>query len=248
MKVGILITEEINSFRHNLLYEIINSGNDLIFFIDVSKKTDNLQKLKHHLTKKRGFYILIMVIKRIFSSKEKTYRIGSLIKDYQIFKTEEPYSKISINQIKKIKPDVLVNISGFGRLIKKSILSIPKHGVLSFHHGDMRKYRGQPAGFWELFNYEREMMITVQILSEKLDAGIPIVEKKILIDRMDNVKTLRNKLYKESKGLMVKAMNEIESFDSGSKKIDKLGKVYTIPNFRQWFIYCIRLLKRKVKN
>jgi len=92
------------------------------------------------------------------------------------------------------------------------------------------------------------MMITVQILSEKLDAGIPIVEKKILIDRMDNVKTLRNKLYKESKGLMVKAMNEIESFDSGSKKIDKLGKVYTIPNFRQWFIYCIRLLKRKVKN
>ena len=39
---------------------------------------------------------------------------------------------------------------------------------------------------------------------------------------MDNVKTLRNKLYKESMGLMVKAINEIESFDQSLKKIDKL--------------------------
>ena len=72
----------------------------------------------------------------------------------------------------------MINISGFGRLIKKSTFEHSQAWSLSFHHGDMRKYRGQPAGFWELFNNEKEMMITVQILSEKLDAGIPIVEKR----------------------------------------------------------------------
>ena len=67
----------------------------------IAKKTDNLQKLKHHIRKKRGFYILIMVIKEFSLQKKKTYEIHDLIKNYQIFKSEQPYSKIFINQIKK---------------------------------------------------------------------------------------------------------------------------------------------------
>lgn len=37
--------------------------------------------------------------------------------------------------------------------------------MLSYHHGDMRRYRGQPPGFWELYNGEREIGVTVQRLA-----------------------------------------------------------------------------------
>ena len=36
---------------------------------------------------------------------------------------------------------------------KLKILNLNKYGILSFHHGDNRQYRGGPAGFWEV--YER---------------------------------------------------------------------------------------------
>ncbi len=57
----------------------------------------------------------------------------------------------------------------------------------------MRKYRGMPPIFWELYNNEQEIGITVQKLDTRLDARIPIVEKKITIDHNDSYKSLKKK-------------------------------------------------------
>lgn len=46
-----------------------------------------------------------------------------------------------------------------------------RHGVLSFHHGDPREYRGRPAGFYEILHRRTSMGLMVQRLSEKLDGG-----------------------------------------------------------------------------
>ena len=42
---------------------------------------------------------------------------------------------------------------------------------MSFHHGDPRKYRGRPSGFYEIANKEKIQGQVVQILTPKLDAG-----------------------------------------------------------------------------
>lgn len=43
--------------------------------------------------------------------------------------------------------------------------------ILSYHHGDPRRYRGRPAGFYELCNGDPFVGQVVQILTNKLDAG-----------------------------------------------------------------------------
>lgn len=43
--------------------------------------------------------------------------------------------------------------------------------ILSFHHGDPRKYRGRPAGFYELLDGEPFMGQIVQAIGPKLDGG-----------------------------------------------------------------------------
>ena len=53
-------------------------------------------------------------------------------------------------------PDVLLRIGGFG-IVKEPLLSLCRAGVLSYHHGDMRRYRGQPPAFWELYHGERSI-------------------------------------------------------------------------------------------
>ena len=72
--------------------------------------------------------------------------------------------------VAELAPDVLVLIAGFG-IIGEPLLSLAPHGVLAYHHGDMRRYRGMPPAFWELFNDETEMGVTVQRLSPGLDDG-----------------------------------------------------------------------------
>jgi hypothetical protein len=46
-----------------------------------------------------------------------------------------------------------------------------EHGVLSFHHGDPARFKGRPAGFYELLEGEPVVGTIVQRLSNSLDGG-----------------------------------------------------------------------------
>lgn len=74
-----------------------------------------------------------------------------------------------IDKISSYQPDILFRL-GF-RILKGSILEIPKHGVWSYHHGDPEKYKGGPSGFWETYYNEMVGGSVLQILNDRLDAG-----------------------------------------------------------------------------
>jgi methionyl-tRNA formyltransferase len=134
---------------------------------------------------------------------------------------------------------------GYG-IIKEPILSIPPFGILSYHHGDMRKYRGQPPAFWELYNNEKEMGITVQILNSGLDCGIPVVEKTVEIRKNDTLKMLFNRAMKESESMMHEALKMLENPGFHPAKIESFGKVYTLPDLGQWLKLNIKGLLRRL--
>jgi hypothetical protein len=57
------------------------------------------------------------------------------------------------------------------RILRGDVLHAARHGILSFHHGDNRHYRGGPAGFWEVFEKAPLTGAILQRLSEDLDGG-----------------------------------------------------------------------------
>ncbi len=60
---------------------------------------------------------------------------------------------------------------GFG-IIKGDVLDAARYGVWSFHHGDERRYRGRPPGFWELVDGSPTVGAILQRLTERLDGGV----------------------------------------------------------------------------
>src|SRR5260221_316504 len=65
--------------------------------------------------------------------------------------------------------DIIVRL-GF-RILKGGILNAARHGVWSLHHGDNWVKRGGPPEFWEVVNKEPVTGVTLQVLSDDLDAG-----------------------------------------------------------------------------
>ncbi len=57
-------------------------------------------------------------------------------------------------------------------IIRGSILEVPRYGVWSFHHDDEMKYRGSPAGFWEIYLGDPVTGAMLQRLTDRLDGGI----------------------------------------------------------------------------
>ncbi|MDG1328721.1 MAG: formyltransferase family protein [Flavobacteriaceae bacterium] len=250
MKIGLLTSSEMSDFNLKTLKNIVTDSNFLIkvAIIDKRPKLSLKQKLIKNLKRGRGGYILVMAFQRFFS--KKSYSISTV--EYcsnnhiEIIETKKPYSNTTIEKIKEYDLDVLILTGGFG-IVKKKILNITTLGVLSYHHGDMRKYRGMPPAIWELYNNEEEMGVTVQILSEGLDSGIPIEEKKIKISKKDTLKKLQKRASDESIDMLYKAVLKLSKKDYKPIKIDKFGKVYSLPNFRQWIILKMKLLFRRLK-
>ena len=50
-------------------------------------------------------------------------------------------------------------------IIRGRLLDITEFGVISFHHGDNRKNRGGPTGFWEVINNDPSSEFIIQKLN-----------------------------------------------------------------------------------
>jgi hypothetical protein len=91
------------------------------------------------------------------------------------------FSEDDVEKIRREEFDVLIRC-GSG-ILKGSILTSARLGILSFHHGDNRINRGGPAGFWEVFHRQEKTGFIVQRLTEELDGGDVILRGYIPTQR-----------------------------------------------------------------
>lgn len=123
----------------------------------------------------------------------------------------------------------LVFRRGFG-LVRGDILTATEHGVLSYHHGDPRKYRGGPAGFWEYMNGEGTAGMMVQQLTSELDAGMVYAYDEVDIRECQSWEEIQSKLYPSSTGLLAEAVETIRDETREPMVVDELGPVYHPPS------------------
>lgn len=131
---------------------------------------------------------------------------------------------------------------GFG-ILKGEALQAPKYGVLSFHHDDLRKYRGRPAGFWEYLNGDQVGAVTLQRLNEKLDGGEIIELQEVDISDANSWPEVLRRLHKLSGPMLAKGVQDLANPDFSPKKPDTLGDLYTNPGWKALFKYLVKQTK-----
>ena len=137
------------------------------------------------------------------------------------------------------QPDVILK---FGMNLLKDPQKLPsKFGVLSYHHGDPTKYRGRPAGFYELLFKESEVGVIVQRLSNSLDGGEVISSGSFKIYRYSYKRSLEN-AYGAGRYLLHKALNNLDSAQSP----ERLGRIYKLPSNLQVVVFSLNILASKL--
>lgn len=87
------------------------------------------------------------------------------------------HAPASIELLKSLNADLGV---GFGtNILKENVFGIPRLGTINFHNGLVPYYRGGPPVFWELFNEESELGLTVHWMAAQVDAGDVILQEKV---------------------------------------------------------------------
>ena len=79
------------------------------------------------------------------------------------------FSRENCAKIEKLNLDVLLKHEF--RIIQGEVLKIPNFGVWSLQAGNIKVNRGEPGGFWEVYNSNSVTGVTLQHLTDKMDDG-----------------------------------------------------------------------------
>jgi len=135
--------------------------------------------------------------------------------------------KIPQKAVDQIAEDADLGIRfGFG-FMTGPVLTEFEYGVLSYHHGDITEYRGLPMGFWEFIHGSDKGGITVQILTEELDAGQILTIKRLDISDIQTWEEIKRRLFAESEDMLTTAVNNL--MNGRREEVNQLGDLYTLP-------------------
>jgi len=75
----------------------------------------------------------------------------------------------AIAQIRSLGADLGVVAGTY--ILRESVFALPRLGSINLHSGKAPEYRGAAPGFWELYNGDPEVGITIHRVTTRLDAG-----------------------------------------------------------------------------
>jgi folate-dependent phosphoribosylglycinamide formyltransferase PurN len=82
---------------------------------------------------------------------------------------EDFHSEECLAAISSYRPDLGVLAGTY--ILRESVFGIPQLGSVNLHCGKVPDYRGAAPAFWELYNGETEVGVTVHQVESALDAG-----------------------------------------------------------------------------
>ena len=248
MRIGLLAGRTLREHHLQALEPILADRQFEVplMLVDARPRKTTQRKVMDHLRKGRGAYVLVLALESLRAKPARGVDAREFCRQngIEFLETDNPYTPQISERLRAHHLDVLALLCGFG-IIRAPLLSVCPQGILSYHHGDMRKYRGMPPGLWELYHGEKEIGITVQKLAAGLDCGLPIAEKHIPIRPDDTLDALQARLRIEGQGLLYAALKKVADPDFTPAPVCELGKVYTMPNFRQWVILNARIAYRR---
>ena len=165
------------------------------------------------------FEIVGVLSKKESNFNSDYYDLTPLAEDNNIpiiYRTKDNKDEI-ISFIKSLNPDIIYCF-GWSHILTKSILSIPKYGVIGFHPAELPNNRGRHPIIWALFLGLKQTASTFFIMDEGADTGDIISQEKIkIID--DNAFTLYNKIINVALKQIVSFTIELETKEVFSNKI-----------------------------
>ena len=181
--------------KKNIAVFISGRGSNLRSLIKYSKKKNSLIKIKLTVSNNPNAEGL----KYAFKSKIKTYGIK--------FKNKSNFEKNVLKLLKKNNIDI-VCLAGFMKILSGSFIRKFSRPILNIHPSLLPKYKGLNTHERAIKNKDKFAGASVHKVTEKLDSGKVILQKKVKILKSDNVKILEKKVLKVEHEIYPKAINK----------------------------------------
>jgi hypothetical protein len=133
--------------------------------------------------------------------------VEELIVRPESVRSTDRFAAADVERIRHLRLDVILRF-GFN-ILRGDVLGVAKYGIWSYHHGDNLKYRGGPALFWEILEGNPESGVVLQVLTEKLDAGLVLCKLITTTSRRPSVAANRFAAYWNAQHLVIRKLKDL---------------------------------------
>ncbi len=254
IKIGIITNGKfVDKYTYNLANWLNINKKHFDFKIFISIPTEKKKLDKSKILKKIFFKLIIFFENLMLKLTKKhldhlnKFNIKKIAKKEISIKVlkKNQLNKNELRNIKKEKFDILIR--SCSNILTNDFFKISKFGIISFHHGDYKKFRGSPAGFWEVLNQEKQTGFMIQTINKGLDYGNIIIEG--FVQTKSFFLLNQAELYKKSNDYLKKILLDF----SRKKKFlfikkSKKGKIYETPRVYNQVKYLCQTIKVLVKK
>jgi methionyl-tRNA formyltransferase len=130
-------------------------------------------------------------------------------KDIPLLSPNNPNDPDFIEVIRDYSPDVFIAV-GYDRILKPTILAVPRLLAANFHASLLPHYRGKHPVFWALRDSKRWAGLTVHIMDPGIDTGDIIYQVKVRTRKADTVSSLYERIMAKSVPLIGRLVDDVE--------------------------------------
>ena len=239
-------------WQADALLELMAKGHQPVLLITDPRTPPRISRMKNLLKRDWRVILFTFLENRLFKPGARQpadlSREMPGIKRLECRVRQQGYSEYFEDQdIAAIRNCNLDFILRFGfNIIRGDVLTAARYGVWSFHHDDEVKYRGGPAGFWEIFNGDPVNGAILQQLTGKLDGGI-ILKKGYLKTIHHSYRGNLEQLYSVSASwpAMIADMIAVRGV-APFVKSETSAPVYKLPGNGNMILFLLKLFRNKV--
>lgn len=105
----------------------------------------------------------------------------------------------------------IICVNSMQHLLPRSVFSLPPYGALNLHPAGLPKYRGPNPLFWQFYNQEEQIGVTVHFIDEGEDSGDLVKQAFIPVSPGQDPGAMVQEVVNIGTDLMLQALEEIEA-------------------------------------
>ena len=174
----------------------------------ISGRGSNLKSLIKHSKKKNSLIKITLVISNNLGAEGLKYASKSKIKIYAIkFINKSNFENNLLKVLKKYNIDIIC-LAGFMKILSGNFIKKFSKPIFNIHPSLLPKYKGLNTHERAIKNKDKFAGASIHKVTEKLDSGKVILQKKVKILKSDNVKSLEKKVLKIEHEIYSKAIDK----------------------------------------
>ena len=179
----------------------------------ISGRGSNLRSLIKYSKTKKSLIKIVLVVSDNFSAKGLDYANKSKIKNIFIkYSNRKSFEDRLLKLLKRNNID-LICLAGFMKILSGKFIKKFNKTILNIHPSLLPKYKGLNTHNRAIQNKDKYSGATVHIVTNKLDSGKVILQKKVKILKSDSGKSLEKKVLKIEHKIYPKAIIRLLASD-----------------------------------